>query len=70
MYANSHKASRLKKKDRMKCVLSKSKVFDNSVCSILTKAEFDKDPESYITFDKTLAIYEGETKVLIIYKGE
>ncbi len=69
MYANSHKASRHKKKDRMKCVLSKSKVFDSSVCSILSKSEFEKNPESYIKFDKTLAIYEGLTKVLIIYKG-
>ena len=69
MYLNHHKASRERKRDRMKLVLSKTTELSGSICSLLDKNEFDKHAKDFINHDKVIAIYEGNTKVLIIYTG-
>lgn len=68
MYVNQHKAARERKKDKMKLVLSRSKDLSGSVCSLLDKTEFEKYSIDFIEHDKVVAIYEGKTKVLVIYK--
>lgn len=67
MQINSHKAARLKKSDQMKLVFSKTSELHGSVCSTLTKKEFEKSSQDWLKHPKVIAIYEGLTKVLIIY---
>ena len=69
MYLNHHKANRERKRDHMKLVLSKTTELSGSVCSLLGKDEFEKHSKDFINHSKVIAIYEGETKVLIIYGG-
>ena len=69
MQINKHKAARLKKADNMKLVFSKTSELKGSHCTSMLKNEFNKNAKKYLTFSKVIAIYEGETKVLIIYNG-
>ena len=69
MLITHHAASRERKKDHMKLVLSKTTELSGSVCSLLNKDEFEKHSKDFINHSKVIAIYEGETKVLIIYGG-
>ena len=69
MYINAHKAARIKRQDKMKLVCSKTTELSGSVCSLLSKQEFSKNAGQWLNHDKVIAIYEGTTQVLIIYKG-
>ena len=69
MQINQHAASRERKRDHMKLVLSKTTELSGSICSLMSKDEFNKHAKDFINHSKVIAIYEGETKVLIIYNG-
>ena len=69
MQIKKRERQRLVKSDNMKLVLSKTTELHKSVCSLISKQEFEKYSYDYLRHQKVIAIYEGETKVLIIYGG-
>ena len=69
MYLNHHKAARLKKSDRMHRVFHTDKQVNYVVRSDHTKSDFQKQINDYLKDKRTLEIWEGDTKVLIIYGG-
>ncbi len=71
MQINHNAASRLKRSDKMHIVFNclPTSGGEGSISSVISRKDFEKDSRSYLQYAKTLAIYEGETKVLIIYGG-
>ncbi len=69
MQINAHEASRLKKKDKMSIVFQSGKEHVNAIMSVITRSEYDKYPQHYLNYEKTIEIWQGLTKVLIIYGG-
>ncbi len=69
MQINHNAASRLKRSDKMHIVFNSGKSLEGSISSVISRKDFEKDSRSYLQHSKTLAIYEGETKVLIIYSS-
>ena len=70
MQINQHAASRLKRSDKMHIVFRTDKQVEYVVRSAHSKCQVtDNDLNNYLHNSKTLEIWEGETKVLIIYNG-
>ncbi len=68
MYINAHKAARLRKKDKCKLVMSKTKHFDGLTMSVVSKKEFEKHAKDWLKHDNVMAIWEGESNIIIAYK--
>ena len=69
MQIKKRERQRLIKTDSMELVFSRTSELSGSICIPLSKDEFNKHAKDFINHSKVIAIYEGETKVLIIYGG-
>jgi len=65
MYANSHKAARIRRKDKAKLVLDRG---EPNIISILGLKEYNNNKTDFDSYDRVVKIWIGQTMAIIGYK--